>query len=135
MARRGYCVGCTTKLTHLDDDPNGEHNADCVRCRAESEHDFDAEPNVFFLRDGTKRRKSVRKHVTDEELGRMVRLAMNGKQMIPRRPDEPTLTECLTGKKVRTSALESDNDFFANNSFVTVAVMEVLAGCKIKGNR
>jgi hypothetical protein len=50
--KRGYCIGCTEKLTHIDDDPNGEHNAECARCRAESEHDFDEEPNVVFDRFG-----------------------------------------------------------------------------------
>lgn len=49
---RGQCIDCGTELSLLDDDPNGNHNATCTRCRAESEHDFDTEPNVVFTRAG-----------------------------------------------------------------------------------
>lgn len=49
---RGHCIDCGTELNLLDDDPNGAHNATCARCRAESEHDFDAEPNVVITRSG-----------------------------------------------------------------------------------
>lgn len=52
MSNRGHCIECTEKLLSCDDDLNGEHNAECARCRAESEHDFDAEPNVRFDRFG-----------------------------------------------------------------------------------
>jgi hypothetical protein len=48
----GYCIGCGCPMFILDDDPNGEHNAICARCRAEEAHDFDAFPNVKFGRDG-----------------------------------------------------------------------------------
>lgn len=49
---RGHCIDCGTEMNLLDDDPNGNQNATCARCRAESEHDFDAEPNVVFTRTG-----------------------------------------------------------------------------------
>lgn len=51
MAKR-YCVNCTVELSYIDDDPNGEKNCVCARCRAEEEHDFDAEPDVGFDRYG-----------------------------------------------------------------------------------
>ena len=48
------CISCGVKLGALDDDPNGEHNPICVRCRSEEEHDFDLEPNVEFDRSGAR---------------------------------------------------------------------------------
>ena len=47
-----HCIGCQTELLDCDLDPNGEENSDCVRCRAEEDHDFDAEPNAVFNRFG-----------------------------------------------------------------------------------
>ena len=47
-----YCIGCLTELTHLDDDPNGDKNCVCAKCRAEDAHDFDIEPHVKFDRSG-----------------------------------------------------------------------------------
>lgn len=47
------CLMCHTELGAVDDDPNGEKNPVCARCRAEEEHDFDAEPHVKFNRDGS----------------------------------------------------------------------------------
>jgi hypothetical protein len=48
-----YCVGCQDELMlHLDADPNGSMNAECARCRAEADHDFDKRPKVRFDRTG-----------------------------------------------------------------------------------
>lgn len=47
-----FCISCLSELNYLDDDPNGEHNAVCAKCRAEENHDFDTEPDVLFLRNG-----------------------------------------------------------------------------------
>jgi hypothetical protein len=49
-----HCIVCQTKLGALDDDPNGDHNAVCVRCRAEERHDYDREPDVTFDRSGAR---------------------------------------------------------------------------------
>lgn len=49
---RGHCISCTDELTWLDDDPNGDKNATCQKCRAEEDHDFDAEPNAVFDKRG-----------------------------------------------------------------------------------
>ncbi len=48
-----YCIGCTDELIPaLDDDPNGEKNATCVRCLAEESWDFDRYPKAKFNRAG-----------------------------------------------------------------------------------
>lgn len=47
-----YCYGCGETLMACDNDPNGEHNPTCARCRAEEEHDFDANPKAKFDRQG-----------------------------------------------------------------------------------
>jgi len=47
-----YCLNCGTELNCLDEDPNGDRNVVCAKCRAEDDHDFDAEPDVRFGRDG-----------------------------------------------------------------------------------
>lgn len=52
-----HCLGCGTELNHLDEDPNGDENCTCAKCRAEEEHDFDREPNVKFDRDGSRAEK------------------------------------------------------------------------------
>lgn len=49
-----FCISCQTPLTVIDEDPNGEQNATCAKCRAEENHDFDAEPNAQYSRDGTR---------------------------------------------------------------------------------
>ena len=49
---KGNCINCTTPLNVLDDDPNGDPNCVCAKCRAEENHDFDMEPNVVFDRRG-----------------------------------------------------------------------------------
>lgn len=47
------CINCGDELNaFFDDDPNGDHNCVCARCRAEDKHDFDREPNVKFDRRG-----------------------------------------------------------------------------------
>lgn len=47
-----HCIGCQSELMEVDNDPNGDKNAVCVRCRAEEAHDFDADPDVWFDRQG-----------------------------------------------------------------------------------
>ena len=49
---KGNCINCTTPLNVLDDDPNGDPNCVCAKCRAEENHDFDAEPNAVYDRRG-----------------------------------------------------------------------------------
>lgn len=46
------CVICGVGLTDIDNDPNGDGNCVCARCRAEERHDFDAEPKVKHDRAG-----------------------------------------------------------------------------------
>jgi len=46
------CLECGEELCGIDDDPNGERNLVCARCRAEQDHDFDREPNAVFDRSG-----------------------------------------------------------------------------------
>ena len=55
---KGFCLGCGTPLDCRDDDLNGEGNVTCARCRAEENHDFDAEPGVVYNRDGSRKGKS-----------------------------------------------------------------------------
>lgn len=50
----GHCLNCGTILCCLDEDPNGDQNAVCAKCRAEEAHDFDAEPNAKFGRNGSR---------------------------------------------------------------------------------
>ncbi len=52
MCNQNTCLGCPATLNALDEDPNGDKNAVCARCRAEEDHDFDAEPNAVFARNG-----------------------------------------------------------------------------------
>ncbi len=49
---KDYCIICGVDLTVVDEDPNGEKNCTCAKCRAEENHDFDAEPNAVFSRGG-----------------------------------------------------------------------------------
>lgn len=49
---RGQCLSCPEQLCIVDDDPNGEGNATCAKCRAEEDHDFDKEPGAVFSRSG-----------------------------------------------------------------------------------
>jgi len=53
MGSEGICFGCGTELCCIDDDPNGDGNATCARCRAEDDHDFDRFPTIKFNRDGS----------------------------------------------------------------------------------
>ncbi len=48
----GNCIGCLVELGALDDDPNGDGNCVCAKCRAEDRHDFDAEPQARYDRVG-----------------------------------------------------------------------------------
>jgi len=47
-----HCINCFVELNCLDEDPNGDKNCVCAKCRAEESHDFDAEPDVKFDRAG-----------------------------------------------------------------------------------
>lgn len=49
---RGQCLSCPEQLCIVDDDPNGDGNATCAKCRAEDDHDFDKEPGAVFSRSG-----------------------------------------------------------------------------------
>lgn len=54
------CLNCDEELIRsIDDDPNGEMNAVCARCRAEEEHDFDREPDAVFDRYGNQIEESA----------------------------------------------------------------------------
>lgn len=46
------CIGCLVVMTYLDRAPNGDRSATCARCKAEENHDFDAEPDAKFSRSG-----------------------------------------------------------------------------------
>ncbi|MBI6883123.1 hypothetical protein [Pseudomonas putida] len=46
------CVTCDVELCIADRDPDGTKNAECLRCIAEQNHDFDREPNAVFSRMG-----------------------------------------------------------------------------------
>jgi hypothetical protein len=48
-----HCLDCGTELGVVDEDPNGDKNHTCARCRAEEAHDFDLEPDVRFSRSGS----------------------------------------------------------------------------------
>jgi len=50
--KRGVCIQCGESLSYIDDDLNGEWNSDCVRCRAEDDHDYDIEPLAVYDRCG-----------------------------------------------------------------------------------
>lgn len=54
-----YCIGCGVELSHIDDDPNGESNTTCARCRAEEDFDFDKDPTAEFDRFGQLIERSV----------------------------------------------------------------------------
>jgi hypothetical protein len=47
-----YCINCSEELNVLDEDPNGDKNCVCAKCRAEESHDYDAEPNAEYDRAG-----------------------------------------------------------------------------------
>jgi len=46
------CIICGVDLTIIDDDPNGQKNCKCARCRKEENHDFDLEPKAKYSRSG-----------------------------------------------------------------------------------
>lgn len=109
---RGRCIGCGEKLTSIDDDPNGEHNVTCARCRAEEDHDFDAEPSVEFNRDGSQADEETRHVPTDAQIGSLVRQAMKGRMIFPRRD---------------FGGPERNGTFLDNNKEVAVDLLDVLA--------
>jgi hypothetical protein len=51
---QSFCVSYQAELGAMDEDPNGEQNATCAKCRAEENHDFDAKPNAQFARSGAR---------------------------------------------------------------------------------
>jgi hypothetical protein len=74
---------------------------------------------------------------TDAELGRIVRQALKGHRLKPRRLYGPTPSDAirrLNGDKGRsaisTEAMESDRDFLENNNDAAVALLEALAPIK-----
>jgi hypothetical protein len=52
MTNQSTCMSCPEELLAVDEDANGTKNSTCRRCRAEEDHDFDAEPNAVFNRMG-----------------------------------------------------------------------------------
>ena len=64
------CIGChETYMPHVDNDPNGERNATCIKCRTEEAHDFDLEPDVQVDRCGkTSYRFAKINEATEEEI-------------------------------------------------------------------
>jgi len=49
-----HCIGCGIDLSCIDDDPNGDQNCVCARCRAEQEHNFNEDPRAVFSRSGSR---------------------------------------------------------------------------------
>ena len=47
-----HCLNCLVELTCIDDDPNGDKNCVCAKCRAEESHDYDIAPNAKYDRRG-----------------------------------------------------------------------------------
>ena len=81
--------------------------------------------------------------MTDAELGRLVRQALKGKRLKPRRLDGATvgdiLAKALSGKPTPRGTpgqryLESDRDFLENNNDAAVAILEALAPSKRKAD-
>jgi hypothetical protein len=64
------CIGCNEPyMPHIDNDPNGERNASCIKCRTEESHDFDLEPDAQIDRFGnTSYRFSKINEATEEEI-------------------------------------------------------------------
>lgn len=67
---------------------------------------------------------------TDAELGKLVRQALKGHRLKPRRLDLPTAAMCYGYPRPanwRAGYEESDNDFVKNNIDAAVALLEALA--------
>jgi hypothetical protein len=66
---------------------------------------------------------------TDAELGRLVRQALKGHRLKPRRLDLPTVGMCygLPRPEPGLELEESDNDFLGNNVDAAVALLEALS--------
>lgn len=64
------CASCNEPyMPHIDNDPNGERNATCIKCRTEENHDFDLEPDAQIDRFGnTSCRFSKINEATEEEI-------------------------------------------------------------------
>lgn len=55
MTQEPHCPICLRDMIPaLDDSSNGEPECKCAQCRAEEEHDFDAEPLAKFRRSGAR---------------------------------------------------------------------------------
>jgi hypothetical protein len=77
------------------------------------------------------------KRRTNAEIGRLVRQAIKGKRLKPRRLFGPTIADAFRkpGQKrsaVSTAYLESDMDFLENNHEAATAILEALAPSKRK---
>jgi len=57
-----YCIICFVKLNALDDDPNGDKNCVCAKCRAEEAHNYDTEPDAKYNRAGRRIEKQPTKY-------------------------------------------------------------------------
>jgi hypothetical protein len=70
---------------------------------------------------------------TDSELGKIVRQALKGQRLKPRRLFGPTLADAFRARnkeprsKVSTEYLESDQDFLENNNDAAVQLLEALS--------
>lgn len=82
----GHCISCSTEMSVIDDDPNGDHNATCARCRAEEDHDFDAQPGAVFDRSGDMIACEQRP-VVNHALPTTLAITLRGIQQQPQRQD------------------------------------------------
>lgn len=80
---RGNCIDCGEQLCHLDDDPNGDRNATCARCKAHYSHDFDAEPNAVFSRSGERIDNKTQRQAMPQNL----RSVLESLPQLPQRQD------------------------------------------------
>lgn len=46
------CINCNCQLLDVYNDPDGDSNIECVKCRTEAEHNFDEDPGAKFDRSG-----------------------------------------------------------------------------------
>lgn len=74
---------------------------------------------------------------TDAQLGKLVREALKGKRLKPRRLFGPTIGDAFRKpgqprSLSSTGYLESDRDFLENNDEAAVAILEALAPCRRK---
>lgn len=80
---RGNCIDCGEELCHLDDDPNGDRNSTCARCKAHYSHDFGAEPGAVFSRSGERIDNKSQRPASPQNL----RSVLEGLPQLPQRQD------------------------------------------------